>query len=41
MPSYLNDLTTKGIIGPKFFKSKRPRQKTGGGVCIKRDGVMV
>ena len=42
MPSCLNDLTTRGVIGPKFFKSKRPWPKTwGGGVCIERDGVMV
>ena len=41
MQSCLNDLTIREVIGPKFFKSKGPWQKIGGGVCIERDGVVV
>jgi hypothetical protein len=41
LPSYFNNLTTRGIIGPKFFKSKRFKLITGRGACIERDGVMI
>ena len=41
LPSCFNNLTTRGIIGPKSFKSIRFRQITGRGVCIERDGVMI
>jgi hypothetical protein len=41
LPSCFNNLTTRGIFGPEFFKSKRSWQKTKGGVCVERYGAVI
>jgi hypothetical protein len=41
LPSCFNNLTTRRIFGPEFFKSKKSWQKTGSGVCIERYGVVI
>jgi hypothetical protein len=41
MPSCFNNMSIGGVLGLEFFKSKWPRQKADGSVCIERDGVVI